>query len=57
MNRLLTLGATLLYLSAALLSPVRADETPPAAKILLATAGQKAKTEKKAVLVMFHASW
>jgi thioredoxin-related protein len=52
------LVTAVLGLTIALWCPVVADGTAPApARNLVAEGQQKAKSQKKAVLVMFHASW
>lgn len=54
----IVLFAAAVGLMAALVAPIRADEAAPtAAKTLLAEAQTSARSKKKPVLVMFHASW
>lgn len=48
---------TLLCLSLLIGAAYAANETPPPAKTVLANATSKAATEKKSVMVIFHASW
>ena len=57
MSKISTLAAIVLTLTCASAGPLRADEAPVVARTLLTSAQSQAKTQKKRVLVMFHATW